>query len=186
MADIARLEGIFEQSERLYDMTEIATALDQLASALTEDYVDKIPLVLCVMNGSLMTTGHLLTKLTFPLEIDYIHASRYGGNTVGGEMTWFHRPVTPLTGRHVILIEDIVDQGHTLAGLRAYCLEQQVQSVACATLLNKVGVEKSCECPEYVGLTVENRYVFGFGMDYKGYWRNLPGIYAISTQLEQG
>lgn len=186
MVEMAVIQDILEQSDRLYDMTEIDAALDRLAVSLTRDYVDKDPLILCVMNGSLMTTGHLLAKLAFPLEIDYIHASRYGENTVGGEMTWFHRPVTPLIRRDVILVEDIVDQGHTLAGLRAYCLEQQVKSVTCVTLLNKVEVEKSCESPEYVGLTVKNRYVFGFGMDYKGYWRNLPGIYAVSRTTEQG
>jgi len=186
MAEMAIIQDVLEQSERLYDMNDIQAALEQLAVVLTTVYSDKNPLILCVMNGSLITMGHLLPKLAFPLEIDYIHASRYGDNTVGGEMTWFHHPVTPLVGRDVILIEDIVDQGHTLAGLRDYCIAQQVKSVSCATLLNKADVEKFCERPEYIGLTVENRYVFGFGMDYKGYWRNLPGIYAMPENTKKG
>jgi len=184
MAEIVTMHSLLERSERLYESTEIQSALTQIAEQLTAHYAERNPLILCVMNGSLMTLGHLLPQLAFPLEIDYIHASRYGDETVGGEVKWFHQPASSLAGREVILVEDIVDQGHTLTVLRQYCLEQGVKSVSCATLVSKADVEKVGEPPEFIGLTVPNRYVFGFGMDYEGYWRNLPDIYAISKQDE--
>jgi hypoxanthine phosphoribosyltransferase len=182
MAEIAAIQRILENADRLYDMPDIQSALTDLAEQLTNRYAETNPLVLCVMNGSLITMGHLLPQLAFPLEVDYIHASRYGDDTQGGDITWFHQPATSLAGREVILVEDIVDHGHTLAALRQYCNEQQAKSVTCATLVNKRDVEKYCDLPEFIGLTVPKRYVFGFGMDYKGYWRNLPGIYAVAEE----
>jgi hypoxanthine phosphoribosyltransferase len=186
MAEMAAIHRILEKADCLYDMSEIQNALTHLAEQLTKHYAETNPLVLCVMNGSLITMGHLLPQLAFPLEIDYIHASRYGDDTQGGDITWFHQPATSLAGREVILVEDIVDHGHTLAALTSYCHEQKAKSVTCATLVNKMDVEKYCDLPEFIGLTVPNRYVFGFGMDYKGYWRNLPGIYAVSELDEEG
>jgi hypoxanthine phosphoribosyltransferase len=143
-------------------------------------YAELTPVLLCVMKGALVTMGQLLPRLTFSLEIDYIHASRYGDKLVGGEVTWHHKPVISLVNRDVILIEDIVDRGETLNVLRAYCLENKVKSVRCATLVNKSGVAQRCPPPEFIGLKVANRYVFGFGMDYQDEARQLAGIYALS------
>lgn len=164
----------------LYDLNDINQALDELAEQLNQHYAGMKPVLLCVMKGALVTMGQLLPKLTFPLEIDYIHATRYGDNLVGGEINWHHKPNMDLTGRDVVLIEDIVNQGETLNVLRAYCVESNAKSVSCATLVNKADVEQSCEPPEFIGLQVPNRYVFGFGMDYQGDARNLPGIYALA------
>jgi len=171
---------IREQADQLYSMFEIDQVLVRLADELTQDYAGENPVVLCVMNGSVMTTGHLLPKLNFPLELDYIHATRYGEKTVGGDIVWQSEPMSNLTGRSVILIEDIYDQGVTLMALRDYCEAAGASSVSCLTLVEKLHDKKVGKKPEYIGMTVPDRYVFGFGMDYKGYWRNAPGIYAVA------
>jgi hypoxanthine phosphoribosyltransferase len=175
----AMTDKVLAQAECLYDIEAVEAALDKLANQLNQHYANLNPLLLCVMKGALVTMGQLLPKLTFPLEIDYIHATRYGNSLNGGEVQWQHKPETELKNRHIILIEDIVDQGDTLNVLRRYCLENKVKSVACATLVNKSDVSQSCQPAEFVGLTVPNRYVFGFGLDYQGQARQFPGIYAL-------
>ena len=174
-----QLQHVLQQAEQLYSMAEIEQALDKLANALTNDYADQNPILLCVMNGAVITAGHLLTRLSFPLQQDYIHASRYGNKTSGGEILWKAKPTTDLKQRHVILIEDIFDEGITLASLRQYCHDAGARSVKCVCLIDKIRESQVGTKPEYIGLTVPDRYVFGFGMDYEGYWRNAPGIYAI-------
>ncbi|MFW5450168.1 MAG: hypoxanthine-guanine phosphoribosyltransferase [Methylophagaceae bacterium] len=175
-----QLQDIFDNAQQLYSMAEIDAALERLAIALTQEYADVNPLFLCVMNGSVMTTGHLLPKLKFPLELDYIHVSRYGDKTIGGKLNWLHKPVTDLNDRTIILIEDIFDEGVTVQALRDYCKQAQARLVSCVALVDKLHDNKLGKLPEFIGLTVPNRYVFGFGMDYQGYWRNAPGIYAVN------
>lgn len=176
------LQHILDTADQLYSMNDIDAALSRLAEGLTQDFSNSNPLFLCVMNGSVLTTGHLLPKLNFPLELDYIHVSRYGDKTVGGNLEWFHKPATALKGRTVILVEDIFDEGVTLHALREYCQHQGAKTVQCVTLIDKLHTNKTGVMPEYIGLTVPNRYVFGFGMDYHGYWRNAPGIFAVSEE----
>lgn len=179
-----QLQSILDSADCLYTLNEIDVALDKLADAISKDYAQSNPLILCVMNGSVVTTGQLLPKLSFPLELDYIHVTRYGDKTVGGDLSWLHKPVTTLDGRHVILVEDIYDEGVTLKALREYCQSMNAQSVSCVTLIDKRHDNKVGIAPEFIGLTVPNRYVFGFGMDYQGYWRNAPGIYAVKESEE--
>ena len=178
-----QIQHIFDTADLLYSQADIEHALDQLAFAITEQFSDLNPVVLCVMNGSVVVTGHLLPKLHFPLELDYIHASRYGEKTVGSELKWLHKPITPLANRTVILVEDIFDEGVTMQALRKYCQQAGASSVSCVTLIDKEHANKVGIQPEFIGLTVPDRYVFGFGMDYKGYWRNAPGIYAVKEAL---
>ena len=174
-----QLQQVFDNAEQLYSLAEIEQALGCLAEVLTQHYVDANPLLLCVMNGSVITAGHLLPKLNFALELDYIHLSRYANTTSGGEIVWHHKPVTDLANRDVILIEDIFDQGVTLQALRDYCHQAGAKSVSCVCLIDKEHNDKVGTKPEFIGLTVPDRYVFGFGMDYHGYWRNAPGIFAV-------
>lgn len=170
---------LLEQAECLYTLAQIEAALADLAARINRDYVDKNPLLLCVMKGAVITMGHLLPKLTIALEIDYLHASRYGAETTGGELNWHAKPQTSLANRHVVLVEDIYDEGPTLVALRAFCQQADATSVTCLALTNKQHDRKSGQPPEYIGLNVPDRYVFGFGMDVSGYWRNAPGIYAF-------
>lgn len=164
----------------LYTLSEINSVLDDLSAQLNRDYADKNPLLLCVMNGAVITMGQLLPKLNFALQIDYIHASRYGDNTFGGELAWQAQPKSSMLNRHVLLIEDIYDEGYTLMALREFCHQKGALSVACLALVDKLHARKTGQIPEYIGLSIADRYVFGFGMDVQGYWRNAPGIFALT------
>ncbi len=177
------IQQILSQAKCLYTFAEIDAALDRLAEKLTQDYADSNPILLCVMNGAVMTMGHLLPKLSFPLQCDYIHATRYGDATTGGVLNWQHKPITNLAGRQVVLVEDIYDEGVTLRALRSYCVKEGAARVQCVALIDKQRENKVGIPPEYIGLTVPNKYVFGFGMDYQGYWRNLDAIYAVRDVL---
>ena len=163
-----------------YNKVEIEQAIDQMAKAITEELGELEPLLLCVMNGGLIITGDLLLRLDFPLDYDYIHATRYAGKTRGSELYWVSRPHKPLAGRHVLIVDDILDEGITLQELVKFCEQQGVSSVRTAVLVNKLHDRKHLDTADFIGLTVEDRYVFGYGMDYKGYLRNVPGIYAVN------
>lgn len=169
------------EADLLHSAEEVAAMLDQMAAEITAVLHDKNPLVLCVMTGGVILTGHLLTRLVFPLEQDYLHATRYRGKTSGSKtITWLHKPDTPLKGRHVLLVDDILDEGYTLREITLWCQEQGAASVKVAVLADKqhdrrvVGIQRDFSAIELV-----DRYVFGFGMDYKEYWRNANGIYAV-------
>ncbi len=163
----------------LHDKAAVEAALDTMAEAISERLGDSNPLLLCVLTGAIIPMGHLLTRLDFPHEIDYVHASRYRGETSGGELQWYAHPRSELKGRHVLLVDDILDEGATLAALVDYCREQGAAEVLTAALVEKRHERKSGLEGDFIGLEVEDRYVFGYGMDYKGYLRNAPGIYAV-------
>jgi hypoxanthine phosphoribosyltransferase len=131
------------------------------------------------MGGSVVFTGHLLTRLRFPLELDYLHVTRYDGTIRGGALSWKVLPRQPVAGRAVLVLDDILDEGTTMAAIRERLLADGAQSVAIAVLADKAIGRRKPVTPDFVGLTVPNRYVFGFGMDVEGMWRNLPAIYAL-------
>ncbi|MBZ9538365.1 hypoxanthine-guanine phosphoribosyltransferase [Modicisalibacter tunisiensis] len=174
------MRELMDNADCLISQAEVEAALDRMADAMTERLGDTLPVFYCVMNGGLITTGHLLTRLGFPLEVDYLHATRYRGRTRGGELFWRVSPEIPMAGRHVVIVDDILDEGATLAAILDYCREAQAASVSTAVLVDKRHDRKAVPGlkADYCGLEVEDRYVFGFGMDYKGYWRNAPGIFA--------
>ena len=167
----------------LHDQSEVEAALDNMAAAITEKLSDKNPLVLCVINGGIIATGKLLPRLDFPLTLDSIQASRYRNTTSGSEIHWLFKPTTSLKDRNVLIVDDILDEGHTLEAIVNWCRDQGASSVYTAALLDK---DLGCEKPiaaDFVGLQVANHYLFGYGMDYKGYLRNAAGIYACKEVL---
>jgi hypoxanthine phosphoribosyltransferase len=169
------------EADCLYSHTQVEAAITRMAEAITARLKDSHPVVISVLNGGILLTAQLVLKLRFPLEIDSIKAGRYQGETSGTEMRWLHRPGIALEGRTVLIVDDILDEGITLREIRRWCLDQGAEAVYTAVLVNKrLGREKPCQ-PDFVGLETENRYLFGFGMDYKGYLRNWPGIYACKT-----
>ncbi|MBZ9557038.1 MULTISPECIES: hypoxanthine-guanine phosphoribosyltransferase [Modicisalibacter] len=174
------MREIMDNADCLITQEDVEMALDRMAASITEALGDTLPVFYCVMNGGLITTGHLLTRLGFPLEVDYLHATRYRGGLRGGELFWRVSPEIPMAGRHVVIVDDILDEGATLAAILDYCHEAQAASVSTAVLVDKRHERKAVPGlkADYCGLEVEDRYVFGFGMDYKGYWRNAPGIFA--------
>ncbi|HQR50496.1 MAG TPA: hypoxanthine-guanine phosphoribosyltransferase [Methylophilaceae bacterium] len=172
-------EQLLQNAEMIYESRQVDAAVHRLAQEITEKLGDSAPLVLCVMGGAVVFSGWLLPRLQFPLEFDYVQASRYHNGTSGQHLIWKVTPGENVRGRTVLLLDDILDEGHTLAAVRQKCLEAGASRVAIAVLTTKeTGRPKPVQA-DFVGLTVPNCYVFGCGMDVHGWWRNLPGIYAL-------
>lgn len=170
---------LLQQSEVIYSVEDVGAAIHRLAEDIAQTMAGSEPLVLCVMSGATVFAGQLLPLLRFPLEFDYVQASRYRNRTHGDEVVWKMPPGENVRGRTVLLLDDILDEGHTLAAVRERCLHAGAVRVLIAVLTEKdTGRPKPIRA-DFVGLTVPNRYVFGCGMDVHGWWRNLPAIYAL-------
>lgn len=177
--DIDKAWALINDAELLYGRLEIESVLDRLGAQITDRLADSYPVALCVMGGAVVFAGQLLPRLAFPLQFDYLHATRYRDGTRGGAIEWCALPRSEVNGRVVLLLDDILDEGHTLAAAKAKLLELGATRVEVAVLAEKdLGHAKPIQA-DYVGLTLPNRYVFGMGMDAYGLWRNLPGIYAL-------
>ena len=164
----------------LHGPEAVQRALDRMSEAITAELGDTFPVVLCVLTGGIIPTGHILTRLSFPLETDYLHATRYRGETRGHEVHWLCKPETSLQGRTVLVVDDILDEGHTLAQILDFCRDAGASRVYTAVLIEKQHDRRvHGVAADFVGLQVEDQYVFGFGMDYRNYLRNLNGIYAL-------
>ena len=177
------INAIQENAECLHDAGAVHQALDRMAAEITDLVGETLPVVLCVLNGGIIPTGQLLTRLGFPLETGYLHATRYRGKTSGAEMHWLCEPSIELLDRTVLIVDDILDEGLTLADIVDYCESSGAAQVYSAVLVQKQHQRcASGVSADFVGLQVEDRYVFGFGMDYKGYLRNMNGVYAVGEQ----
>jgi hypoxanthine phosphoribosyltransferase len=178
------LEDIRANAVCIHDAATVHCALDRVAADITDRLGETLPVVLCVLAGGIIPTGHLLTRLHFPLEVDYLHVTRYRGDTHGKDVQWVCEPEISLQGRTVLVVDDILDEGHTLASILAHCKQEGAHEVCSAVLIQKQHGRCVPEITaDYVGLEVDDRYVFGFGMDYKGYLRNLNGIYALGETV---
>ena len=169
----------FDDADCLYTDAQVQDALDRMAADITDKIGDSNPLILSVMTGGIILAGQLLTRLVFPLQIDYIHATRYRGNTSGGQLNWIVKPTHSLQGRAVLIIDDIFDEGVTLSEIIEYCWSEGAHEVYSAVLVNKIHDRKQPLKPDFIGLETEDRYLFGYGMDYHGYLRNAAGIFAV-------
>ena len=170
---------ILETAEEVCSAQCVCDAVARIAREITVKLSERHPLVLGVMRGGVVFAGQLLPQLRFPLHFDYLDVTRYRATTVGGEITWNVSPGTAVEGRVVLVVDDILDEGHTLAAVRAKLLAAGAAEFHSATFAEKdLGREKPIAA-DFVGITVPNRYVFGFGMDVYGAWRNLPAIYAL-------
>jgi len=170
---------VLEEAECLYTRDEVDSAIERMAAAINGEYDGLTPVVLCVMNGGVVLAGHLLPRLSPVLEFDYMHATRYRGETSGGELVWKHHHDIALDGRDVLVLDDILDYGDTLKAIRDACISEGARSFRSAVLVRKVHETHCGIDADYVGLDVPDRYVFGYGMDYKEFLRNAPGIYAV-------
>lgn len=169
----------------VFSNSEINSAVETLADKLNSQFNNETLLVLCVMQGGLIFSGHLIPKLQCMLEIDYIHVSRYNNKVSGGELRWKAYPHTSLKNRNILILDDILDEGETLKSIIEYCKEQGADSVESAVLLKKSHnrcIDHDCnggKLTDNIALTVEDKYVFGFGMDFNGSYRQLDSIYSI-------
>lgn len=171
---------VYQNADQIFSPDEVNDAYDRMAGEITQRFGGRDPIVLCVMNGGLIPAGHLLTRLDFPLMIDYIHATRYRGETSGGEMHWFKSPELPLEGRPVLIVDDVLDEGITLAAIVESCRSNGASEVCTAVLVEKEHGRGNGFHADFVGLKAPDRYLFGCGMDYKSYLRNVAGIYAVT------
>jgi hypoxanthine phosphoribosyltransferase len=179
-AQAAELESLLSTCECLVSAQTMQTVYDRLAIQITQALRHRIPIVLVVMNGGLIVAGQILPRLMFPLEVDYVHATRYRGATTGGELNWLARPARALAGRDVLIIDDILDEGITLKAVRDWCYHAGAAKVWIAVATNKLHDNKTANIEaDFIGTDVPNRYIFGEGLDYQGYFRNLTGIYAL-------
>ena len=174
------LYRVREHARCLFTWREVEQAVDRVAGEIRDACRDRDPLLLTVMNGGLVFAGLLLPRLDFPLQCGYVHATRYRGETTGAELDW-NVPPCGVEGRHVLLLDDILDVGTTLCALVERCEQQGAASVATAVLVDKRHHRKATPGlrADHTALETEDFYLFGCGMDYREYWRNAPGIYAV-------
>lgn len=181
MLTSARAHEILGSAEMVCTPEAAAAAVARVAREITGMLGARYPIVLSVMGGGVVFTGQLLPLLGFPLDFDYVHATRYRGDTQGRTIDWKVRPQEAVRGRVVLIVDDILDEGWTLAAIRDYLLAEGAAEVRMAVFCEKLlGREKPVRA-DFVGVTVPDRYVFGFGMDVYGAWRNLPAVYALKA-----
>ncbi|MBE0484094.1 MAG: hypoxanthine-guanine phosphoribosyltransferase [Bacterioplanes sp.] len=177
---LEQLNTVMAEADCLKTAAQVDDALQTMAAAIEARLADSMPVVYAIMNGGLVMAGRLLSQLNFPLEQGYLHATRYRGETTGTDLQWQAPPSIPMEGRTVLILDDIFDEGNTLAEVVKACHQQGAKEVLTAVLVNKLHDRKNTELQiDFVGMDVEDRYVFGCGMDYRGYWRNANGIYAV-------
>lgn len=167
-----------DQSRLLFSADEVARAYDALAAQVTAKLAETSPVVVAVLTGGMVTAVELLKRFAFPCELDYVHATRYGDALQGGDLDWIKPPSSSLAGRHVLLVDDILDEGVTIKALRARLQTVAIASLHTAVLLSKQSAARDVDV-DFVGLHVQRGYVFGCGMDYRGYWRGLGDIRVL-------
>ena len=173
---------LLSEAELLFDAEQVSVAVERVAGEVAARLEHEFPVVLSVMGGAAIFTGQLLPRLRFPLEFGAIEVTRYNNDIEGREITWRLPPRDNVRDRTVLVVDDILDEGITLAAIRKRLVEMGARKVYAAVFCDKaIGREKPITA-DFVGVTVPNRYVFGFGMDAYGLWRNLPAIYALKDK----
>lgn len=176
------IQNVRNNAELLYSRKEVEAALNRMATELTTKAGSSNPILLAVMNGGLIPLGMLLPRLDFPLRLDYLHATRYRERTFGTDLQWKRTPEYSLAGETVIVVDDILDEGYTLQAIVDYCVKEDAEEVISAVLIKKLHQRCNGMQADVVGLEAPDKYLFGYGMDYKGYWRNAPGIFSVSEE----
>lgn len=179
---IGDAQKVLREADLIRTTEQVQAALHKVAREINAALAETHPLVLSVMGGAVVFTGQLLPLLDFPLDFDYVHVSRYGDARQGGRMHWKVEPRETVRGRTVLVVDDILDEGHTLAALRDRVMELGAHRFYSAVFADKQhGRDKPVEA-DFVGMELPDRFVFGYGMDIEGAWRNLPAIYAVKEK----
>lgn len=173
-------DRVYREADCIHPLEVVEQALDAMAKDITERLGGTDPVVLTIMNGGLIPAGRLLSRLEFPLRQDYLHATRYREATSGSDLHWLKKPTDSLEGRTLLIIDDILDEGYTLEALLKACEALGATQTYSALLCEKEHDRGVDIQGDFVALKVPDRYVFGYGMDYKGYLRNAPGIFAVA------
>ena len=182
MPDPGQAWQVLRNADLICDAVQVDGAIRKLAGEITARLANAYPLVLTVMGGGVFFAGQILPLLRFPLDLDYIHVSRYGAAIVGTQVEWHVAPPETVRGRTVLVLDDILDGGNTMAAIRERILAQGASAFLCAVLTEKTLGKAKPITPDFAGLEIPDRFVFGCGMDVRGYWRNLPEIYALREE----
>ena len=181
----ALIREVQAKSTLLYSAQAIQTALDNMAHAMEQILAESNPIFLTVMNGGLFLASELCLRLNFPLQMDYAHATRYHGEVTGASIHWKHEPSFSLEGRIVVILDDILDGGITLKTISDYCHGHGAKQIYTAVLMDKINARlpEGLAQADFTGIQEENNaYVYGFGLDYHDYLRNIPAIYAVAPE----
>lgn len=178
------IQEVYDKATCIYSKQQVETALNKMAADIHNKLQNANPILLCVMKGGIVLTGNLLPRLDFPLEVDYAHATRYQGATQGGELYWKAKPTCSLRDRTVLIVDDILDHGITLAAIVEYCKKEQAKEVYTAVLVDKIRDRAAAGLPkaDFAALVIDDRFVFGYGLDYQEFLRNAPGIYEVAAE----
>jgi hypoxanthine phosphoribosyltransferase len=177
------LDEALRRADLLFGRAELEAAIARMGGEIDAALDGERAVFLPVMNGALIFAGQLALAIRTDLEFDYVHATRYRGATSGKELHWLREPAVALAGRVVLLVDDILDEGHTLKAVRDDCYRRGAKKVLIASLCTKQhdrlvdGIAS-----DFNGVELPDRYVFGYGMDYYEQGRNLPGIYALKEE----
>ena len=180
--DPAQYTQVLKDADLVWSEADVDAAYARLAREISNALGASTPLIIPVMMGGMVPASRILSQLNFPVEIDYVHATRYRGDVRGRTLEWIAHPSSDFKDRNVLVVDDILDEGITLAAIITHCQELGAREVHCAVLVDKqIGRPRVFDRADFTGLEVDDRYVFGCGMDYRGYFRNLPAIYALNT-----
>ena len=182
MMDIKEAKDLLAGAEVIHSAETVAAAVTRVAAEITEKLGDTNPLLLCVMSGGVPFAGQLMTQLHFPLEFDYMHVTRYGQETSGGALSWRAAPWTSVNDRTALILDDILDEGVTLAAIVERMKQLGAKACYTAVATDKLNGKVKPIKADFVALTVPDRFVFGYCMDVRGTWRNLPAIYAMKEE----
>lgn len=175
------LRDALRNAELVHDRATLDRAIERLGVSISTELAGESAIFLTVMQGAMIFAGQLAPLIAAPLDFDYVHATRYRGATSGGELSWVKRPSIALRGRTVLLVDDILDEGHTLKAIREWCVEEGAARVLIVVLCEKRHGRGAGLRADFCGVEVPDRYVFGYGMDYYEQGRNLPAIYAVDA-----
>lgn len=177
-------QAVAARADCLVTPREMEQVIDRWAGQIAGRLAGLDPLVLCVVSGGIVAVGQLLTRLPFQLRLDYVHATRYRGTTLGGDLDWHYRPSDAIRGEQVLIVDDILDEGVTLDAIVRACRADGAAGVHTAVLVEKLRPHR-CQA-DFVGVQVPNRYLYGYGLDYRGYFRNVKGVYAVADRDVRG
>jgi len=175
------LADALARADLVHDQAVLVREIARLGAEIDAALAGEPAVFLTVMQGAMIFAGQLATSIATPLAFDYVHATRYRGATSGGELVWVKRPALAFKDRTVLLVDDILDEGHTLKAIRDYCLGEGARRVLLVVLCEKRHGRGAGLRADFCGIEVPDRYVFGYGMDYHEQGRNLPAIYAVDA-----
>ena len=180
MNDTPHPQAILDNSKVLFNREEVAAAVQKMADEINAYYGDEPLILISVLTGAIIPAAWLITKLKMPIQMDFVHATRYRGGLYGAELEYRVPPRLNLEGKNILIVDDIFDEGNTLAAIKGSVEKRKAGSVKMAALVRKDhdrGLPR--DYVDFIGLDVPDVYVFGCGMDAYEEWRHLDEILVL-------